>query len=56
MFEPDRIAMPPRCSRGVLVHIDLGPDVPAGRYHTMLLVDGHPDIWLPVVLDVEVAD
>ncbi|WP_167105821.1 hypothetical protein [Mycobacterium sp. DL592] len=55
VFEPAQIAMPARCSRGVLVHVEVGADVPAGRYHAMLLVDGHPDIWLPIMLEVEPA-
>ena len=51
-FEPDTVPMPARCSRGVLVHVDVGEDVAPGRYHSTLLVEGHPDIWLPVILTV----
>ena len=51
-FEPETVPMPARCSRGVVVHIDVGENVAPGRYHSTLLVEGHPDIWLPVILTV----
>jgi hypothetical protein len=51
-FEPDTVPMPARCSRGVLVHVEVGANVAPGRYHSTLLVEGHPDIWLPVILTV----
>lgn len=54
-FDPDPVPMPARCSRGVAVQITIGEDVAPGRYHGTLLVDGYPDIWLPVVLTVEYA-
>lgn len=54
-FNPDTVPMPARCSRGVTVEIAIGDDVVPGRYHGMLLIDGHPDIWLPMVLTVEYA-
>jgi hypothetical protein len=52
-FNPDAVPMPARCSRGVAVEITVGDDVAPGRYHGTLLVDGHPDVWLPVLLTVE---
>ena len=52
-FDPDVVPMPARCSRGVSVHIAIDDNVAPGRYHSTLLVDGHPDIWLPVVVNVE---
>jgi hypothetical protein len=54
-FEPEAVPMPARCSRGVAVEITIGEDVAPGRYHGTLLVDGHPDAWLPVLLTVEYA-
>ena len=39
-----------RCSRGVTVEIDVPDDIAPGNYRGTLLADGHPDIWLPVVL------
>jgi hypothetical protein len=52
-FDPDAVPMPARCSRGVSVHVAIDDNVAPGRYHGTLLVDGHPDIWLPVVVTVE---
>jgi hypothetical protein len=52
-FDPEAVPMPARCSRGVSVQVAIDENVPAGRYHGTLLVDGHPDIWLPVVVTVE---
>jgi hypothetical protein len=51
-FEPDTVPMVARCSRGVTVEIDVPDDIAAGNYRGMLLADGYPDIWLPVVLCV----
>lgn len=51
-FDPQRVPMPPRCSRGVVIEIDVGADVIEGRYHGTVLVDGQPDVWLPIVLTV----
>ena len=51
-FEPDTVPMVARCSRGVTVEIDVPDDIAAGNYRGTLLADGHPDIWLPVVLSV----
>lgn len=49
-FEPDAVPMPGRCSRGIIVEVDLPDAVSAGRYHGTLLADGHPDVWLPIEL------
>lgn len=51
-FEPDAVPMVARCSRGVTVEIDVPDDIAAGSYRGTMLADGHPDIWLPVVLSV----
>jgi hypothetical protein len=51
-FDPQRVPMPARCSRGVVIEIDIGADVVEGRYHGTVLVDGQPDVWLPMVLTV----
>lgn len=51
-FEPDTVPMVARCSRGVTVEIDVPDDTAAGNYRGTMLADGHPDIWLPVVLRV----
>ena len=51
-FEPEVIAMPDRCSRGVTVEVDVPQALAPGRYRGTLLVDGQADVWLPVVLNV----
>ncbi len=51
-FEPDTVPMVPRCSRGVTVQVDVPDHTGPGTYRGTLLADGHPDIWLPVVLTV----
>ena len=53
-FEPDVVAMPARTSRGVCVEADVAEDLSAGVYRGTLLADGHPDVWLPVLLSVPV--
>jgi hypothetical protein len=51
-FEPDVVAMPARSSRGVCVEVDVAEVLPAGAYRGTLLAHGHPDVWLPVLLNV----
>lgn len=54
-FEPDAVPMPARSSRGVTVEIDVAQDIRPGYYRGTLLVDGHAEVWLPVVLAVRSA-
>jgi hypothetical protein len=49
-FEPELVPMPRRSSRGLRMNVNVADDVPAGQYRGTLLVDGHPDLWLPVAL------
>ncbi|MFZ0834714.1 MAG: hypothetical protein WAM92_16900 [Mycobacterium sp.] len=51
-LDPETVAMPDRCSRGVTVRIEVADDVRPGRYRGTLLADAHPDVWLPVQLTV----
>lgn len=51
-FDPQQVPMPARCSRGVVIGIEVSSDLAEGRYHGTLLVNGHPGIWLPMVLTV----
>lgn len=51
-FEPDRVPMPARSSRGLGVHVTVAETDPPGRYRGTLLASGHPDLWLPVLLTV----
>ncbi|MGB3486404.1 MAG: hypothetical protein WBB07_29810 [Mycobacterium sp.] len=55
-FAPERVPMPPRCSRGIEMTLDVGELVEPGRYRGTVLVTGHPDVWLPVSLTVRSAD
>jgi hypothetical protein len=52
MMSPAQAALPARSSRGVAVSVELTADTAPGRYRGTLLVDGYPDLWLPVVLTV----
>lgn len=51
-FRPQRAAMPGRSSRGVEVRFEADRVTAAGRYRGMVLAEGYPDLWLPVVLTV----
>jgi hypothetical protein len=46
------VPMPARSSRGVVITVDIAPDLQPGVYRGTLLASGHPDLWLPVVLTV----
>jgi hypothetical protein len=52
MFDPAIVPMPARSSRGIDVKIDVPQGVQPGIYRGTLLVEGHPELWLPVVLTV----
>jgi hypothetical protein len=51
-FDPAVVPMPGRSSRGTDVKIELAQNVQPGLYRGTLLVEGHPHLWLPVVLTV----
>ncbi|AMO60216.1 Uncharacterised protein [Mycolicibacterium phlei] len=51
-FEPDLVPLPARSSRGITTAIDIDGGDAQGTYRGMLLVDGHPDVWLPIELVV----
>jgi hypothetical protein len=51
-FDPAAIAMPGRSSRGVELKIEVLQGVTLGIYRGTLLAEGHPNLWLPVVLTV----
>jgi hypothetical protein len=51
-FEPDVVAMPARSSRGIIVTVDVAAEHTPGSYRGTLLADGHPEVWLPVLLTV----
>lgn len=55
-FEPDPVPMPARSSRGAVVSVHVPDGAAPGVYRGTLLVDGHPHLWLPLVLTVQAPD
>ncbi len=55
-FDPDPVPMPARSSRGVVVTIQLADDAAPGMYRGTVLVEGQPQMWLPLVLSVQTTD
>lgn len=51
-FDPDRVAMVSRSSRGVTVDVDLHGDEPSALYRGTIFVEGYREVWLPVELTV----
>lgn len=51
-FDPVAVAMPGRSSRGIELKIAVPQGVQPGIYRGTLLAEGHPSLWLPVVLTV----
>lgn len=51
-FDPAVLALPPRTSRGAVVTVEVDADAAAGVYRGTLLVEGRPELWLPLVLTV----
>jgi hypothetical protein len=49
-FTPESCALPGRSSRGVAVEVSVAPEAAVGVYRGTLLVEGYPDLWLPVSL------
>lgn len=51
-FDPAAVGMPGRSSRGIELRIEVPQGVSLGMYRGTLLAQGHPNLWLPVVLTV----
>jgi len=51
-FDPPGVAMAARSSRGIEVQTEVPVGVEPGVYRGTLLAEGHPSLWLPVVLTV----
>jgi hypothetical protein len=51
-LNPAVVPMPPRSSRGIDVKIEVPQGIQPGVYRGILLVEGHPELWLPVVMTV----
>jgi hypothetical protein len=52
-IDTEVVPMPARSSRGVVVTVDVAPEVRPGVYRGTLLASDNPDLWLPVVLTVK---
>jgi hypothetical protein len=51
-FDPDAAVLPGRSSRGIELRIEVPQGVAPGIYRGTVLAEGHPSLWLPVVLTV----
>ena len=51
-FDPAVVQLPARSSRGVVISVEVLPQTRPGVYRGTLLVDGHPDIWMPIELSL----
>jgi hypothetical protein len=51
-LDPAVVPMPARSSRGIDVKIEVPQGVQPGVYRGTLLVEAHPELWLPVVMTV----
>jgi hypothetical protein len=54
-FDPATVAMPGRSSRGIEVNIEVPQGVAPGAYRGTVLAQGHPDLWLPIVLTTQTS-
>lgn len=53
-FDPPAIVeLPPRSSRGVVVHVVCSCALVPGRYRGAVQAEGAPDVWLPIEVVVE---
>lgn len=53
--DPNPLAMPARCSRAAGLRVSVAADAPDSVFRGTLLVAGHPELWLPVVVRVRAA-
>ena len=51
-YDQDSVGMPGRSSRGIELKVVMAQSFAPGVYRGTLLVDGHPDLWLPLVLTI----
>jgi len=52
VFTPAVVPLPARSSRGIGIRVEAGDDVKPGSYRGTILLSDHPDVWLPIVVDV----
>jgi hypothetical protein len=50
VLDPETVAMPPRCSRGIAVALEVTAAARPGVYRGTMLVDADDNLWLPVTL------
>lgn len=55
-FDPAVVEMPPRCSRGIAVALQVSDSTLPGVYRGTMLVDADDSLWLPVVLTVRAPE
>lgn len=55
-FDPDPVSMPARSSRGILATVQLCDGFRPGIYRGTLLIEGRPNLWLPLVLSWQPLD
>jgi hypothetical protein len=51
-FTPAVVPLPARSSRGVGVQVESGEGIGPGSYRGTILLSGHPEVWLPIVVTV----
>lgn len=51
-FDPAVIPMPGRSSRGIAMKIKVARNTAPGVYRGNMVVEGYPELWLPVVMTV----
>jgi hypothetical protein len=51
-IDTEVVPMPARSSRGVVITVDVAPEVRPGVYRGTVLASGNPDLWLTVMLTV----
>lgn len=54
VLDPETAEMPPRCSRGIAVSLEVTAGARPGVYRGTLLVDADDSLWLPVTLSLRV--
>lgn len=52
VLNPETVEMPPRCSRGIAVALEVTEAARPGVYRGTMLVDADDSLWLPVALTV----
>ncbi|CAN5607302.1 hypothetical protein BH09ACT7_BH09ACT7_56860 [soil metagenome] len=51
-FDPSNVPMPARSSRGIAVGVEVGHDIDPGVYRGLIVVEGHPQLCVPIVVTI----